>query len=33
MTLNELGHALELGVGVGAAQGVFLEAGVAASAA
>jgi len=30
MTLNELGHPLELGAGVGAAQGVFLEADVAA---
>jgi aspartate aminotransferase-like enzyme len=29
MTLRELGHAVELGSGVGAAQGVFLEAGVA----
>jgi aspartate aminotransferase-like enzyme len=28
MTLRELGHPLELGAGVGAAQGVFLEAGV-----
>jgi len=28
MTLRELGHDLELGTGVGAAQGVFLEAGV-----
>ena len=28
MTLSELGHPLELGAGVGAAQGVFLEAGV-----
>jgi aspartate aminotransferase-like enzyme len=28
MTLTELGHPLELGAGVGAAQGVFLEAGV-----
>jgi aspartate aminotransferase-like enzyme len=28
MTLSELGHSLELGAGVGAAQGVFLEAGV-----
>jgi aspartate aminotransferase-like enzyme len=29
MTLRELGHPVELGSGVGAAQGVFLEAGVA----
>jgi serine---pyruvate transaminase len=28
MTLRELGHSVELGSGVGAAQGVFLEAGV-----
>jgi aspartate aminotransferase-like enzyme len=28
MTLSELGHSLDLGAGVGAAQGVFLEAGV-----
>ena len=28
MTLSELGHPLDLGAGVGAAQGVFLEAGV-----
>jgi aspartate aminotransferase-like enzyme len=28
MTLRELGHPVELGAGVGAAQGVFLEAGV-----
>ena len=28
MTLRELGHDLELGTGVGAAQAVFLEAGV-----
>jgi serine---pyruvate transaminase len=28
MTLRELGHEVELGAGVGAAQGVFLEAGV-----
>jgi aspartate aminotransferase-like enzyme len=28
MTLSELGHPVELGAGVGAAQGVFLEAGV-----
>jgi aspartate aminotransferase-like enzyme len=28
MTLTELGHPVELGAGVGAAQGVFLEAGV-----
>jgi aspartate aminotransferase-like enzyme len=28
MTLRELGHDVELGAGVGAAQGVFLEAGV-----
>jgi aspartate aminotransferase-like enzyme len=28
MTLTELGHPVELGTGVGAAQGVFLEAGV-----
>src|SRR3954464_5968099 len=28
MTLSELGHGAELGTGVGAAQGVFLEAGV-----
>jgi aspartate aminotransferase-like enzyme len=33
MTLSELGHSLELGAGVGAAQGVFLEAGVPARAA
>jgi aspartate aminotransferase-like enzyme len=32
MTLSELGHAVELGAGVGAAQGVFLEAGVPAAA-
>ena len=32
MTLSELGHELELGAGVGAAQRVFLEAGVPASA-
>jgi aspartate aminotransferase-like enzyme len=32
MTLRELGHDLELGAGVGAAQGVFLEAGVPAGA-
>jgi aspartate aminotransferase-like enzyme len=29
MTLRELGHPVELGVGVGAAQGVFMDAGVA----
>ena len=28
MTLSELGHSVELGAGVGAAQGVFLDAGV-----
>jgi aspartate aminotransferase-like enzyme len=28
MTLRELGHDVELGAGVGAAQSVFLEAGV-----
>ena len=28
MTLRELGHEVDLGTGVGAAQGVFLEAGV-----
>ena len=33
MTLSELGHRLELGAGVGAAQGVFLEAGVPAASA
>jgi aspartate aminotransferase-like enzyme len=33
MTLSELGHSLELGAGVGAAQGVFLEAGVPAASA
>jgi aspartate aminotransferase-like enzyme len=33
MTLSELGHPLELGSGVGAAQGVFLEAGVPAASA
>jgi aspartate aminotransferase-like enzyme len=33
MTLSELGHPLELGAGVGAAQGVFLEAGVPAASA
>jgi aspartate aminotransferase-like enzyme len=32
MTLSELGHAVDLGAGVGAAQGVFLEAGVPAAA-
>jgi aspartate aminotransferase-like enzyme len=32
MTLRELGHELELGAGVGAAQAVFLEAGVPAGA-
>ena len=32
MTLRELGHEVELGVGVGAAQAVFLEAGVPAAA-
>ena len=32
MTLRELGHEVELGAGVGAAQGVFLEAGVPAGA-
>ncbi|MEA2441587.1 MAG: serine---pyruvate transaminase, partial [Thermoleophilaceae bacterium] len=32
MTLRELGHPVELGAGVGAAQGVFLEAGVPAAA-
>jgi aspartate aminotransferase-like enzyme len=32
MTLSELGHAVEQGAGVGAAQGVFLEAGVPAAA-
>jgi aspartate aminotransferase-like enzyme len=32
MTLHELGHEVELGAGVGAAQGVFLEAGVAVAA-
>ncbi len=33
MTLSELGHSVELGTGVGAAQGVFLEAGVPAASA
>ncbi len=33
MTLSELGHQVELGAGVGAAQGVFLEAGVPAASA
>ena len=33
MTLRELGHEVELGAGVGAAQRVFLEAGVPGSAA
>ena len=32
MTLRELGHEVELGAGVGAAQRVFLEAGVPAAA-
>jgi aspartate aminotransferase-like enzyme len=32
MTLSELGHPVELGAGTGAAQGVFLEAGVPAAA-